>query len=548
MALIPNESGVESKGSTMLAFFTDPYPDEILYSVIARLWERLGGGSVSQFKQELFGRSTARVGVPFPCHIQRLIDALPEGHQYSTDTVIGHHTLLPLYAPFLPPGGVSEIRSRMCGDNAKAVSAMSAMVHGHVRLPNKLRYCPTCLEKDRNEIGETYWHRVHQVPGVRVCDQHGFILIETSLPDLTQRSRREFVTANSLSNTFGRNPLDMQNPIYRHLQDVARDVRWLLDHDLPAEGLEALRERYLRALAEVARAQPYMPVSMRDFVPNFETLIKPHLKVDSEIEEAVMTPGDWFDRLTGKHNKVVHPYLQLVFIHVLGHTAETFFAPFRQHSAAKGSVSRHKSKRQAIKMRAVQRNASQSSHMAHRERTCAELSSEELLESLYKALAHTGPQKHATPPAVKLRQVPGGRTTVDWSIRDEDLWWDLVSAVQDIRKTERWPRPITFARIKKYMPQWRIVERNRRRLPRCDEFLETLKEPKEAIAIRRIQWTAVQYQREGVCPKRWEFIKQARVHNTVLSHPDVVETLETALDLLDKFPIRNRVQQLALYA
>ncbi|MBR1752184.1 MAG: TniQ family protein [Ruminococcus sp.] len=36
----------------------------------------------------------------------------------------------------------------------------------------RLRYCPVCAADDREKYGETYWHRVHQIPEISVCAKH----------------------------------------------------------------------------------------------------------------------------------------------------------------------------------------------------------------------------------------------------------------------------------------------------------------------------------------------------------------------------------------
>ena len=39
--------------------------------------------------------------------------------------------------------------------------------------PERLRYCPDCAREDMERYGETYWHRMPQLPGVEYCLKHG---------------------------------------------------------------------------------------------------------------------------------------------------------------------------------------------------------------------------------------------------------------------------------------------------------------------------------------------------------------------------------------
>ena len=44
-----------------------------------------------------------------------------------------------------------------------------------------IRYCPLCAADDRECHGETYWHRIHQMPGINICNFHGCYLKESNL-------------------------------------------------------------------------------------------------------------------------------------------------------------------------------------------------------------------------------------------------------------------------------------------------------------------------------------------------------------------------------
>ena len=52
-----------------------------------------------------------------------------------------------------------------------------------------MRYCPLCAAADREQHGETYWHRKHQLPGVEICMEHRCRL-ENSSNGITVESQR----------------------------------------------------------------------------------------------------------------------------------------------------------------------------------------------------------------------------------------------------------------------------------------------------------------------------------------------------------------------
>lgn len=49
------------------------------------------------------------------------------------------------------------------------------------RTPLHFRVCPFCVRVDREQFGEPYWHRIHQVPGVLACPHHSVYLENSSV-------------------------------------------------------------------------------------------------------------------------------------------------------------------------------------------------------------------------------------------------------------------------------------------------------------------------------------------------------------------------------
>ncbi len=60
----------------MLGYFPKPYPDELLYSVIARHAIHLGSHSDKALVQELFLSRNAAAVVDFPGHLVTLVEQI----------------------------------------------------------------------------------------------------------------------------------------------------------------------------------------------------------------------------------------------------------------------------------------------------------------------------------------------------------------------------------------------------------------------------------------------------------------------------------------
>ena len=158
-----------------------PYPDELLYSVIARTAYHYGYWSPTQLLLPLFG-SREVIAVPdLPSNLAALAARTFEAWGLSAEEIAVRHTLLGYYTHFqgsrvrqdilasmYERGGFNQVRLGIC-----AGSAVS---------PKRFRLCLQCHEEGRMQYGEAYWHRSHQLPGVLVCDRHGVVLHETSVP------------------------------------------------------------------------------------------------------------------------------------------------------------------------------------------------------------------------------------------------------------------------------------------------------------------------------------------------------------------------------
>ena len=84
----------------MISNFPIPYPDELIYSVIARYAIHNGILSPKYLTEELFNNRNLTPTYDLPSHIGKLASYLPDC--YDALYLINHHTLLPIYQPFQP--------------------------------------------------------------------------------------------------------------------------------------------------------------------------------------------------------------------------------------------------------------------------------------------------------------------------------------------------------------------------------------------------------------------------------------------------------------
>ena len=163
----------------MIAYFPTPYPDELLYSQLARYYTKSGYMAYTYAAEELFTSKTVRPDMEF------VNTYTPDALRIITrdmtmEEVVLKHTMFPYYGRFLP----LERRQRAF----QSLVSMQGNYHNLLPIPTRktnvarcLRYCPICAENDRQKYGETYWHRIHQMIGMNACPVHGCRLIDSSV-------------------------------------------------------------------------------------------------------------------------------------------------------------------------------------------------------------------------------------------------------------------------------------------------------------------------------------------------------------------------------
>lgn len=87
----------------MLAYFPAIYPDELLYSVLARYHLHMGMPHVSSTLESLFGNRKVIAAFDLPGNLQALAERIPSDRKLSAEKMIDELTLYPYFSAFEPP-------------------------------------------------------------------------------------------------------------------------------------------------------------------------------------------------------------------------------------------------------------------------------------------------------------------------------------------------------------------------------------------------------------------------------------------------------------
>lgn len=154
----------------MISYFSKPLPDELFYSILAR-YSAHTLTPVIQVGYSLFGTKTFSSHFHIPNKIRDVVNKIGAIISMDIDSFIKDHT----FYQFLSSFGNARRSERMynfmeAGGARFVLNRISGLEVG------VYKYCQVCAKEDRAKYGETYWHRVHNLPSVISCTKHKCLL------------------------------------------------------------------------------------------------------------------------------------------------------------------------------------------------------------------------------------------------------------------------------------------------------------------------------------------------------------------------------------
>lgn len=314
----------------MIGFFSDPYPDELLYSACARLSDRTNYRNAATVARELFGTASGTAVIAFPNRLAHLMSVLPPGHKYHIDKLIDDHTLFRFYSPFIDDSRLQTVRADMAADGENRILSRLGINAGRLRSPGAFRYCPECVISDRECYKAAYWHRLHQLTGVEVCPDHSVFLKSSDALTRERQNCSAFISAESVINDLSSTSVDRNLREHELLLKIAKDAHWLLNWNGNSLGTAILRERYYHLLLKKGLAYFGGRFRHTDFLRQFLEFYPEDFleRLQSEIGGPKQP---WPLRLVRLNSvgQAHAPLRHLLLMTFLGCTAEEFFTDFK---------------------------------------------------------------------------------------------------------------------------------------------------------------------------------------------------------------------------
>ena len=177
--------------------FPKPYPDELLYSILARARVQFCEVSPKRLIDLAMDTRTAISTINFPSRLNAL-SVTNSLTLRSSEQLTYNNTLFPLYAPFMPEDRRVQCLELLKGKSYGAVHLRSGYACSRIPKLHHLRCCPKCYSEQLNTLGEPYWMRVHQISGVEYCLVHKAKLVSVQ-PYHSVSKRHEYIPLSIIS-------------------------------------------------------------------------------------------------------------------------------------------------------------------------------------------------------------------------------------------------------------------------------------------------------------------------------------------------------------
>lgn len=340
----------------MLSYFPAIYPDELLYSVLARWLRHQGAVGMTIPLKHVFGRRFASASLDLPGWIGHLAAALPAERGLTADALIGQMTLFPYYTAYVPDPLRSDCRVAMCAGTVSGWHMRLGITAFRIRRVRSLRICSQCLQDMQLRYGELYWRRSHQLPGVLVCPEHGCALQHSAIK-LGDRGRFEYVAASDVE--CSPNCPQVQLPGGHGLAllwEIARRSAELLVYPVEARDFAAWTAHYRLRMARSGLAWSARRMKVADLLASFHEYYGDAMACLAAACEGISLSDEWLPRMVRKHRKVAHPLQHIMleaFFDSRAHSVGPFGAgpwpccnPLAPHagSLTVASVTRHRNR------------------------------------------------------------------------------------------------------------------------------------------------------------------------------------------------------------
>jgi len=200
-------------------------PCETIYSYVARLHGLWGESNYRDTAFRWLGKYAASIDQKLPVGLTHLAYA----SNNDPLKLLNDHTFFPIFAAW--SADPRRLMRAMLSTNGASVGNLSNVSQSGLSDLNTSRYCPVCVEVDKNEYGVAYWHLDHQFTGVMACVTHGVSLchVESSSRIFSLPPQTNYIPRNIVPSKMVRfaHQIVLHNQYYKPNSTEEDEIYWL---------------------------------------------------------------------------------------------------------------------------------------------------------------------------------------------------------------------------------------------------------------------------------------------------------------------------------
>lgn len=292
------------------AFFPKVYPDESLYSIVARYHKYSIGKTLKGTIEDIYGTRTISVSAEFPSHLEYLANSLNDDH-LTKEIILYEHTLYPYYEPFIFTKEQKDIKQKMFYDGGGAIKGEIGFLAGSLVKKECLYVCTECIKEDILKYGESYFRVAWQAQGYLVCHKHNEVLIPYPVRQ-ADVGRITFIPLEHDLVNMSQSHINQNNGLLK----ISKMINNILVGALRGFDADLLKNIYLKRLSELDLLTVSKEASYRKLLPLFNAHHSELLNLlDSEIDPSF--ESSWFRKIIRTKVVKVHPIRHLLYIDYL---------------------------------------------------------------------------------------------------------------------------------------------------------------------------------------------------------------------------------------
>lgn len=218
----------------MIAYLPEIYPDELVYSWFCRYYVHTGCLTHKAALNDILSNRHDNPSKEFLGHLTpNMLTAIQKIH--PIEALILNHTMYPQYARFIPLEDKKKALYHIGFDFCDVHHLFAILPRSEGDL--FLKYCPICADEDRQQHGEAYWHRLHQIRNMQICTRHNCRLVNSAV---VAKSEQTFILCPAESYIADQKPIIEADPLKiafaKYMTDVF-NVPMDFEKDIPISAV-----------------------------------------------------------------------------------------------------------------------------------------------------------------------------------------------------------------------------------------------------------------------------------------------------------------------